>query len=1023
MPSHRLASGVLAAVLGPAGCMVHAPCDDPGSVCLATDAVEHVRVAVMPDALVVADLDADGTRDLVGASGPAGTITAWISGSATTWSIDQEVAGLVVADLDGDGHLDLATALPRADAVAVIRGRGGRSFMEPERHSAGAVPRALIAADLDAEGPPELITADNETGTVTVLHQFVAAPPIVVGPGPRALAVGDLDSDGHVDVAVALADADAVQVLRGDGRGGLSPAALHPVGTAPYDLVAADFDLDGLLDLATADSLDDTVSVLFGDGAGDLRARTTWPTVSLPSNLVVSQPPGESPVLGVLSPTTSTVERLDPRTGETYTGLLLSDPRSIADDAGTFIAAGRTVSRLSIGTGIRLTPLWQEEGSFFYRWFVDLDGDGTDELLVWDFETEAEAVTLRDDGVLVTIPVGIEQPETIEAADLTGDGRPDLLIGKFNRFAISIQQPDGTFTASPVETSEGQRALADIDADGVVELLIVDAADGEGRVDVFRSDDTGELTLAQSSTFALAERPDGASVIDGDGDDLPDLMVSAEGKKVYLEDAQGPARDLALDFSGFFSIAFDDLDGDGRLDAVGCGGVLQIIDDVLGLAEVRSLAQDGWCNVVDVFDLDGDSDLEIVSRQYDSGHLGDTITFTPWQLLEGEWLQRGPQSLSDGREAGFAQLDGVGPPELWIRNMAGIAVMQVDFGLVLLEHERLRLGYREQLGFADIDADGAADMLAFGENISLARADGSGGFETLTHLWRPSASPQIFHGVFADLDGDGAPQFAGTTLLSNDILVAGVALDGLLEPRELPTNASPISHLFARDVDRDGLVDLLVFDTAFRFHGELLRGRGHGEFAEPVQLVLENTAVRNLAVHDMDRDGVLDIVALRLDPAPGEIMVAFGVGDGTFGPTRRWSTSAPILLNETPLVPGDFDRDGHVEIVLAYQNDLLWIRGGESSSARVVRQGIAAYTSADLDRDGHPELLAAGNASGDRTLLHVGRSRSDGSFGFTTHAIATAGVREIQTADIDGDGELDIILVDDLGAAIVRRVP
>nr|WP_276599032.1 VCBS repeat-containing protein [Nannocystis sp. SCPEA4] len=897
--------------------------------------------------------------------------------------------------------------------------------MEPERHPTGAVPRALIAADLDAEGPPELITADDETGTVTVLHQFVAAPPVVVGPGPRALAAGDLDSDGHVDVAVALADADAVQVLRGDGHGGLSPAALHPVGTAPYDLVAADLDLDGHLDLATADSLDDTVSVLFGDGAGGLRARTTWPTVPLPSSLVVSQPPGEPPVLGVLSPTTSTVEHLDPRTGQAFTGVLASEPQSVTDDGGILVTAGKALSYMSLGTGIQLTPLWQEEGDFLYEWFVDLDGDGIDELLTWDFDTEAEAVTLREDGASVTIPVGIDQPGSIEAADLTGDGRPDLLVIDYDKFVVSIQQPDGTFVPGPVVISEGYQLLADIDADGVAEVLVVEAVANEGRIDVFRGDETGQLTLAESASFALAGPPDYARVVDGDGDDLPDLLVSAKDKMVYLEDAQGPARYLAL-AGGFYSIAFGDLDSDGRLDAVICQGTPYIFNDILGPSTVRLLADDApGCSAVDAFDLDGDGDLEIVSGIF----ADDSSRFTPWLLQDGEWEPQGSQTIpyNGNYGAGFAQLDGVGPPDFWVDDLNSIHTMRLELGPALLEHEHLRLADRERLRFADIDADGAADLLMFGNDIAVARADGSGSFGPLSVI-RPEGPRRIDNGVLADLAGNGAPLFAWSEFQVG-ISVADVAFDGLRGARNLPPIDFRPSDLRAADVDGDGLLDLLALNaTSYAssfLEGALFRGRGDGEFADPVALELDKVGVSEVALYDMNRDGRLDLVFVaRPQPDPSEVRVSFGAGDGTFAPGQRWGSFRSPLPLENPLVPGDFDRDGRVELVFAnYQNDLLWVRGDESNSPRVVRRGIAAYASADLDRDGHPELLAAGNASGDRTLLHIGRSRSDGSFGFTTHAIATAGVSEIQTADVDGDGELDIILVDDLGAAIVRRVP
>nr|WP_263430305.1 VCBS repeat-containing protein [Nannocystis pusilla] len=1029
--------------MGPAGCTVHAPCDDPGSVCLATDAVTHVRVGVRPDALVVADLDGDGSRDLVGASGPAGTITVlwgegddpgWISDTATTWSIDQEVAGIVVADLDDDGHLDLATALPRADAVAVVRGRGGRSFMEPERHPAGAVPRALIAADLDAEGPPELITADDETGTVTVLHQFVAAPPIVVGPGPRALAAGDLDSDGHVDVAVALADADAVQVLRGDGRRGLWPAALHPVGTAPYDLVAADLNVDGLLDLATADSLDDTVSVLFGDGACGLRDRTTWPTVAFPNSLVVSQYGGIIPVLGVLSETTSTVEHLDPRTGDAFTGVLASGPRSIADDAGVLVTAGAAISDLSPGTGVIMSPLSRLSRAYDGPWPVDLDGDGIDELLMHDGDSADGALTLRRGGDIVAVDVGTTAPESVVGADLTGDGRPDLLVRRGEELLVAVQQPNGALTAAKPFAVSGlaHAVLADVDGDGVAEAVALSTIDGTSHLDVYRSDEAGVLTLVSAMTFTVEQPPDTVRVVDGDGNGRPDFLLSSFATRYYVDDTRTSVRELSgFDSFGLLQFVPVDLDGDDRLDAVYCTpATVLAYFDLLGDTKLPEALFDADCDDLDVLDLDRDGDLDILVRETFS--TDDSTRFTPWVTDGGTWQRGGSRTVASRRRV-LAELDGDDTPEFILDEADGLTAMHVDFGPVLVETEHLRLAARPRLRFGDLDGDGAADLLAFGDSLAVARADGHGGFAPLSQLWRGSLGERVGDGVLVEPHDERDPLFVWSTQFSKlpgqVLRFASLSPEGLSDPSRVRGAFGYFQHLFAVDVDGDRVRDLLVFDTQVGLTGFLARGRPEGGFDKSERLVLdEQLHVNRVGIHDLNRDGHLDIAVqyyTYLDSDPiilqSGVRVFSGVGDGTFASGHDWSELAPSYWDFARLIFGDFDRDGRVELVTHDAwGTLMLVRGGDTRSVRVLLSGVDAYAAADLDRDGYPELLVAGGFRG-KTRLRLGRSRSDGSFGFSEHLVDTSGVREVHAADVDGDGELDIILVDDLGATIVRR--
>ncbi|MCY0989143.1 VCBS repeat-containing protein [Nannocystis sp. ILAH1] len=1031
----------LAAVLVPAGCFTPVPCD--GSLCLSIADVSRVQVGVAPDALTIVDVDGDGVRDLVGASGPAGTVTVlWggdtgFAGSATTWSIDQEVAGIVVADLDDDGHLDLATALPRADAVAVVRGRGGRSFAEPERFAAGAVPRALIAAELDGKGPPELVTADLVDGTVTVLHRLVAAPPLVVGPGPRALAAGDLDGDGDVDVAVALADADAVQLLHGDGRGALQPAALLPVGAAPYALVAADFDGDARLDLATADSLDDTVSVLMNAGAGEFSNREAWPTVSLPEGLVVTRPTDSLPVLGVLSPTTSTVERLDPRTGAAVPGVLATDARSLAADGDLFVGGGGALSFLNLGTGLIFTSEREDPGALDI-WPVDLDGDGVDELLVRDLvETASGEFRLRRGDVEQRVHVGAGDPDRVQAGDLTGDGLGDLFFRDKSTLYVVPQEPSGQLGEAIVTAFDDlvDAVLADIDVDGVAEVVALVGADGGGRIEVYRSDAAGALTRALATTLDLDPPPDSLSVIDGDGDAAPDLLLGRYGSFFLVEDGHGPVRALDLGEHYPDDPAFADLDRDGRLDAVFCSraGVF-LAHDVLAPAPAEPVPlSSASCRDVALLDLDGDGELEILISAVFPYNEQAVVRLTPLRRSGQSYVASGSRIVKGfGGALLLAELDGAGPPELVFSTYQRTAVFRAELGLSLLETEHLRFDNKPRLRFGDVDGDGAAELLALGGSLAVAAADERGGFGPLTRLWSGrEEGPQVQDALLADFDRDGRAQLLWTATRGDfgAIELASVGLKGLSQHTQLGVTFQELaSRLFVADLDGDHELDVLNLTTTFgTLRGFLARGRGQGRFDALEQLSIDDQfAVEDVTLADVDRDGRADLIITAIGPSGSEgVYVLPGQGDVSFGPPRRWSHVSTPSIDPPPLRFADLDRDGAVELIMGgVQGSLLWIADG-GRAPRVLLEDVDAYEIADLDRDGRPELLAAAPApySSETTRLHLGRSRSDGSFGFEHHDLDVADVRQIQTADVDGDGELDIVLVDDRGATILRRAP
>src|SRR4051812_1528599 len=74
--------------------------------------------------------------------------------------------------------------------------------------------------------------------------------PFSVGVTPTSVAVGDLDRNGAPDLVVAN---NGVTVLLGDGHGGFSPASGSPftAGNSAFSIAVADLNRDGRLDVVT----------------------------------------------------------------------------------------------------------------------------------------------------------------------------------------------------------------------------------------------------------------------------------------------------------------------------------------------------------------------------------------------------------------------------------------------------------------------------------------------------------------------------------------------------------------------------------------------------------------------------------------------------------------------------------------------------------------------------------------------------------------------------------------------------
>jgi hypothetical protein len=74
-----------------------------------------------------------------------------------------------VADVDGDGFPDLVTANADSDSVSVLLGQGDGTFQPEQRFAVGRDPWAVVVADLNGDGVPDLVTANLGSASVSVL--------------------------------------------------------------------------------------------------------------------------------------------------------------------------------------------------------------------------------------------------------------------------------------------------------------------------------------------------------------------------------------------------------------------------------------------------------------------------------------------------------------------------------------------------------------------------------------------------------------------------------------------------------------------------------------------------------------------------------------------------------------------------------------------------------------------------------------------------------------------------------------
>ena len=186
--------------------------------------------------------------------------------------LGQDIAG---ADLDLDGYIDLilTDGWGSQDNVHVMLNNGNGSFTGPTTYSAGTFARGVIAQDVNNDGWPDLVVANNGNDNVTVLlndgtGHFPTLANYATGAGPNGLFGFDLNHDGWLDLVTTHLGGTAVNVLLNNGAGGFAAPVPYPVGMSQYYITGGDFDGDGDIDLACSGYGTDSCVVLLNSGTG-----------------------------------------------------------------------------------------------------------------------------------------------------------------------------------------------------------------------------------------------------------------------------------------------------------------------------------------------------------------------------------------------------------------------------------------------------------------------------------------------------------------------------------------------------------------------------------------------------------------------------------------------------------------------------------------------------------------------------------------------------------------------------------
>lgn len=272
-------------------------------------AYRYTPASGVPVSAIAADFNRDGISDAaLAVTGPPDRVEILLGKGDGTLapsldiSVPHGVFALASADFNGDGNPDLAVLISSengadAEEVVILLGDGRGDFTLKGTWPAGPLANALIIADLNGDGKPDIAVANTDSqsdsnGHVSLLlgkgdGTFTAGKSIPLSPalgvGPFSIVTADFNRDGILDLAVGLqtygGSAAGTAVLLGAGDATFQPPAFYP--NTATQLFAADMNGDGLPDLVLAGGPPGSInaaggSVLLSNGDG------TFQTVPFP---------------------------------------------------------------------------------------------------------------------------------------------------------------------------------------------------------------------------------------------------------------------------------------------------------------------------------------------------------------------------------------------------------------------------------------------------------------------------------------------------------------------------------------------------------------------------------------------------------------------------------------------------------------------------------------------------------------------------------------------------------------------
>ncbi len=373
---------------------------------------------------------------------------------------------------------------------------------------------------------------------------------------------------------------------------------------------------------------------------------------------------------------------------------------------------------------------------------------------------------------------------------------------------------------------------------------------------------------------------------------------------------------------------------------------------------------------------------------------------------------------ANGSGVAINDLDGDGDLDFVLGNHAGLNTLFWNEGQLRFRVERMEVGDTRAVNIVDLDGDGRLDILLTRTRTApnYWHNDGDGQFSQvpLSHVSRP-----LYAVNWGDLDGDGDLDLVGATYdaglldeFGTEFLMSGNAgayyyqNDGGDFTEERLASGAQALTLLLLDLNGDERLDILVGNDFAVFDQAWLRTDSGWEEWPTLETTTHSTMSFDLG--DVDNDGRFELFATDMKPY---------ADDAATG--EAWRPVLRALLSDTK---PEGDPQVSENMLQVWGDDGAW---HNQAAERGLDATGWSWSSkfGDLDQDGFLDLYVVNGMIELTTLGHLPNHelveenqalKNDGQGGFQPVPEwglgATESGRGMSMADLDGDGDLDIVV-------------